>query len=244
MSLLKNKYIILLIVLIIIELTTRFAVYIADIFLPFFSFIDPEKVFMWGILHHIFQLIIPLLIIFLLFRNLKKVGFQFGDVNKGKKFIIYFSLVWVGIYAIITIYNIIMQNIPQTYYDVTNLRNLFGELFFRGFIVGFSEEIVFRVFPITLLLLAGWKKEFSIFKWNITSAGIISTIIFAYAHIGYNFHPFIVYHFNILQIFTAFGLGLFYAIVYKETKSIYYPIIIHSISDLIPVISLFIISIV
>ena len=79
------------------------------------------------------------------------------------------------------------NNVPEVYYDVTDTKNLLGELFFRGFIVGPSEEILFRSFPIVLLHVAGFTKTTYIFGFKITNAGIIASVIFALAHVSFSF---------------------------------------------------------
>lgn len=236
----RKKTFLTTLVILVLLIAPRIGTLVADYLNPFFSSIDPDKKFMWGIIHHIVQVLVPIFLVLIwgkeLFRNW---GFTIGYKTLGLKWVGWFTLVWIIIYAGINTFNLINNNIPEVYYDVTNTRNLFGELFFRGVIVGPSEEVLFRSFPIVLLLTAGYTKTTDIFGFKITCAGIISAVLFALAHIGFNFYPLEVYHFNIVQIITALGLGLLYAIVFHQTKSIYYPMIIHSISDLIPVFAIY-----
>ena len=192
--------------------------------------------------HHLIQMAPPLFIM-LAWPGRKPAdwGFRRGDSRKGWKWVWSFSLIWIGLYAAITLYHLFSPLTPQAYYDPTDPASLTGELLFRGVIVGPSEEILFRAFPITVLL-PFWNQKGDIFGHPISSAGVIAAILFTLAHIGYYLFPLEVYHFQPLQLFTALGLGLLYAIVFEQTRSILFPILIHAISDTIPVLSLFLLN--
>lgn len=240
---LKTKIIFTTLVILVFLFAPRIGTFVADYLNPFFTSIDPDKKFMGRIEHHIVQALVPFFIILLWKKEFfKDWGFTLGNKTLGFKWVLWFTFVWILIYVGIAIFNHFSNNVPEVYYDVTNTRNLLGELFFRGIIVGPSEEILFRSFPIILLLTAGFNKKTYILGFEITYAGIIAAVLFALAHIGFNFYPFEVYQFSIVQVVTALGFGLLYAIVFHQTKSIYYPMIIHSISDVIPVLALYILS--
>jgi len=232
-----------IIVILVIEFAPRIGTLIADRYKYLLGFMDPEHVFSWEIIHHIVQLLIPLAImIFWPGRSLRDWGFKIGDSRRGMKWVFGFTLVWFGIYFLITLAYIVHHAIPNVYYDVTNTRNFLSELGFRTFLVGLSEETLFRAFPITILIVF-LNRKINIFRFNISQAGIIAAILFCYAHVAYQIYPFKIINYNIAQLFTAAGLGLIYAIVFEETKSILYPIIIHSISDVIPVIDVFMLQV-
>jgi len=235
----------LILVFVILEFTTRIASKCASLLQHYFLFIDPDKVFSWGIIHHSIQMLILLgiMLLWLPHKPLQEWGYRIGDFRKGIKWIFWFSLVWGGIYLILTITNIVLKNTPVSYYDVTNNRNLIGELSFRGLLVGLSEETLFRAFPITVLAVF-WSRKLNIFRFRLSQAGIIAAVIFVYAHISYSFYPFIIHNIDYVQLMSAAVLGLLYAIVFEETQSILYPIIIHNISDVFPVLSLYILHIV
>jgi len=239
----RNKFLSLSVVVLVLILAPRFGTLVADHTMPYFDSIDPDRRFMWGIVHHIAQALVPVIFIFVWKKSLfNQWGFCLGDAKVGWQWVLWFTVVWLGVYLGLTAFNIFQGISPEVYYDVTNPRNFFGELLFRGVIVGPSEEILFRAFPISILLASGLSKNHKIFNQNITQAGIISAVLFALAHIGFNFSSFEVYHFNFVQLTTSLGFGLLYAIVYQKTKSLYYPILIHSISDVVPVLSLFMIK--
>lgn len=239
----RTKIFYLLIVILVLVLAPRLGALVADNLTSFFINIDPDQRFMWGIIHHIVQAIIPMLVVLIWKKEIfKKWGLSWGDYKVGRQWVFWFSLFWIVLYTGLTAYNIAFSINPEVYYDVTNFRNFSGELFFRGAIVGPSEEILFRAFPISVLVLAGFNSKYNIFNQEIYQAGIISAVFFALAHIGFNIPTFEIYHFNIVQVITAVGFGLMYAIIFQKTKSIFYPMIIHSISDFIPVLSFFVIK--
>ncbi|MCA9960294.1 MAG: CPBP family intramembrane metalloprotease [Anaerolineales bacterium] len=246
---LLQRYSILIFVFLVIELAPRIGSFLANRFQSRLSFLDPDQVFSWGIIHHLAQFLIVLLIMIVWPRKpLREWGFRRGNLHKGIRWIGWFSVVWIGFYTVLTVINIRQHNQLVTYYDVTDMRNLWGELIFRGLLVGISEETLFRSFPITLLSVY-WYKEMELFRTRsmqvrLSQAGIISVVLFVYAHIAFNYYPFEIIAFNVVQLITAAGLGILYVIVFDDTKSIYYPAIIHSISDVIPVLSLVILSLV
>lgn len=241
----KSKTFLTTIVVLVLLLAPRIGTFIADKLNPLFTVIDPDKKFMWGIVHHIIQALIPTFLILIWKKDFfKEWGLKWGNKSLGWKWVGWFTVVWTLIYVGINTYNLLTNNIPEPYYDVTNRRNFLGELFFRSFVVGPSEEILFRSFPIALLLASGFIKKTDIFGFEIPYAGIIAAVLFALAHIGFNFYPFEIYHLNIVQVVTSLGFGLLYAIVFHQTKSIYYPMIIHSISDVIPLLALYVLHLI
>jgi membrane protease YdiL (CAAX protease family) len=242
-----RKVFTLLFVFIVIEAAPRIGSLLADHFQPRLRFLDPDQVFSWGIIHHFTQLLIVLLIMIAWpEKPLREWGFRAGDSQRGLRWVGWFTLIWIGIYTVLTLVNIVQNNQIAAYYDVTHPRNLLGELAFRGLLVGISEETVFRAFPI-MLLVTCWSAEIELFRIRsfrvkISQAGILAVVFFVYAHIGYNYYPFEITYFNPVQLFTAAGLGILYAVIFEDTRSIYYPALIHSISDVVPVLSLALIS--
>ncbi len=239
----NNKWFVLLGVTLILFIMPQIGSYVADQNTAFFDRLDPDQNYMWGIIHHLAQAL-PVLIIMIFWPgvSMKQWGFQKGNADKGLKWVKYFTLIWAGLYVIITILMFLLDKSPDAYYDVSKPSNLAGELFFRFFVVGPSEEILFRSFPIVLLTMVGFDKKGDIFGFEINRAGIIAAVVFALAHIGYSLNPPEITQFDFLQVFTALGMGLLYAIVFRITKSIYYPMIIHAVSDVIPVLGLLALS--
>ena len=204
--------------------------YIADTFN--LSVIDPDGVFLWISIHHIFQMLIFLVLIFFI----KKVkpeldfGFNFKEKKKGFKYVFIFIigfLIYTAIGFLITYLN--GGFVP--YQHDLNLRNIFGYLGFQLLLSGPSEEILFRAFGITILGLV-FKKR--IFKNKLSISNLMAAVIFGLAHIGIYFSPFEL-RYDIFQLIYAFGLGLIYGDCYEKTGSVIYPMMIHSISNVIAV---------
>lgn len=214
----------------------------ANELLKFAREIDPDGAFMWGIIHHIVQAVLPIILLIMYKRQeLGSWVLNKGQKSIGLKWIVYFSGVWVGIYAILTTINLLQDFQPTAYYNTSDLRNFLGEAFFRIFIVGPSEEFLFRVFPI-LFLLSDYPKRTDLLGTEIPIVAFPITFIFSLSHIGVDWFNLEIVHFDPVQLFTSYGFGLFYTWLWFKSKSIIYPIIIHAISDLIPFLSLFILN--
>lgn len=190
-----------------------------------YGVIDPHRVFAPLFVHHIIQMIVALLIIAILKRKYKQnFGFEIGDKRKGITHVLIFSLV-------LTIF-IIIQNVIAysktsyiTYSFPLNARNIIGSLAFQMLMSGPSEEILFRALPITLFTII-FKKSIKI-KWDISLEVVIAALLFAMAHIdGFNID---------FQIYYSFVLGIIYGRTYQKTGSVIYPMLMHSISNVLAV---------
>ena len=194
--------------------------------------IDPHGSFAGISIHHIGQMIIALIVILVLGKLLKtNFYFQLGDVNKGMKYLALFT----SVFAIISLaLHVFMYDNNQlsSYSFPLDKRNIIGTLAFQLFLSGPSEEVVFRALPITVLMYA-FGKSISV-KGNITLEVILASVLFSFAHINWSFSPFMI-KIDFFQIFYAFVLGSIQGIVYQRTKSILYPILMHSISNVLMV---------
>lgn len=108
---------------------------------------------------------------------------------------------------------------------------MLGQLSFQLLLSGPSEELIFRAFAITML---GIVIKNRVFNGKASAANIIAAVIFGLAHIRFSFAPFAVVY-NPLQVVMAIVLGLFYGDCYEKSQSIYYPMMMHSISNIIMV---------
>lgn len=112
-----------------------------------------------------------------------------------------------------------------------NAENLCGTLGFQLLLSGPSEELLFRALPVTLLAGAMGKKERG---RGISAEVIIAALLFSIAHVNWSFYPAAV-SFDWIQLVTALVLGLVYGVVYQRTRSILYPMLMHSISNVLMV---------
>lgn len=194
--------------------------------------IDSYDIFAGISIHHIVQMIIAIMIIIVLSKFLKlDFYFKLGDISKGMEYLTIFTLSYVIISVAVHILMLVNDQLPI--YDFPlDRRNILGTLGFQLFLSGPSEEIVFRALPITLLVYA-FGKSIKI-KGNITLEVILASLLFSFAHISWSLKPF-VFEVNFFRIFYAFVLGSIQGIVFQRSKSILYPILMHSFSNVLMV---------
>ncbi|MGM0688791.1 MAG: CPBP family intramembrane glutamic endopeptidase [Bacillota bacterium] len=157
-------------------------------------------------------------------------GFGWGDIEVGKKHVLKFALIFGAGSLVSHIIAIFASSFQPFQYPLT-ATNIFGQLGFQLFLSGPSEELIFRAFAITMLALA---VKGRIFKGKISYANMIAAIIFGLAHVGFSFAPFAV-NFSLFQVILSISLGIFYGDCYEKSGSMYYPMMMHSISNVIMV---------
>lgn len=107
-----------------------------------------------------------------------------------------------------------------------------GYLGFQMLLSGTCEEPLFR--GMVMVVLARYMKGMhQIGKWEIPTTGIIATVLFMLAHIGFTLSPFAITHFSVLQQFTALGLGVYYAVSFHRTGSLLCPILSHNFANVV-----------
>lgn len=192
---------------------------------------DPDGAYAWISVHHIVQMLIFIIIIVLLnmFKPLE-YGFGWGDKEVGKKYVLSFTLIFgAGSLAshLLTILTGSFQKFP---YPLT-ATNIIGQLSFQLLLSGPSEELIFRAFAITMLALVIKDR---VFKGKASAANIIAAVIFGLAHMSFSFAPFAV-SYDPFQVVMSIVLGYFYGDCYEKSKSMYYPMMMHSISNVVMV---------
>jgi membrane protease YdiL (CAAX protease family) len=102
---------------------------------------------------------------------------------------------------------------------------------FQLLLSGPSEELIFRAFAITMLVpvIRG-----RFLKGKVSYANLIAALIFGLAHVKFSFAPFAV-DYTLYQVLMSVILGLFYGDCYEKTGSVYYPMIMHSVSNIVMV---------
>ncbi len=191
-----------------------------------YTAIDKDNVFMKIAVHHIIQMLVALLIIFIIGKT-KNIKFNLKPkINSvGVKYTIVFSVI-IFIYVIISyLIGCKTNSISPSEYEL-NMVNVLGTLGFQLFLSGTSEEILFRALPINILERVLCEKKRKNQKFEIITAAIL----FSLAHITWTFNP-ISCSFNVFQLIYAFILGLVYGIAYTKSKSIVYPAIMHGMSN-------------
>lgn len=207
----------------------RLAGFVADGF--DYSHVDPDGAFAWISVHHIVQALIFLVIMAVIFqRRATRFGFGWGDRKVGFYWVRLFALIFCG-YILVALVIVSVTGTFQPFpYPLTE-RNIAGQLGFQLLLSGPSEELIFRAFAITML---GFYVKGGLFHGALSYANILAALIFALAHVGFTFAPFTV-SYNPFQLVYATALGLAYGVCYEQSKSMYYPMMMHSMSNVVAV---------
>jgi membrane protease YdiL (CAAX protease family) len=229
-----NKPLRVIIAVIVLLIVQEFAGKAGGAIADAFSYqkIDPDNAFAWQSVHHIVLLIIGVAVIAVLSRLLKdNFGFQLGDRKKG----VHYFAIFTAVLAIISLaFHLRLYTSGQslTYDFALNKRNVLGTLGFQLLLSGPAEEILFRALPVTVLIhVIGKSVDL---KWNISLEVILASLLFAFAHIKLSLSPFDI-DANISQLFYAFAIGTVQGMVYQESRSIIYPVLMHSLSNVLMV---------
>lgn len=194
--------------------------------------IDPDGSFWWISVHHVAQALLFVPFFILAKKLFPRVEFHLGigDAKKGFRYVWIFTLFFL-VYTLIGYGITIAAGGFQPFRFAINATNVWGYLGFQLFLSGPSEEFIFRAFCIGMiaLLVPG-----RILKGKVSVANLIAAIVFGLAHVGIQFTPFHL-SYSLFQVIYAFALGLIYGDCYEKTKSVLYPMMLHSISNVIAV---------
>jgi membrane protease YdiL (CAAX protease family) len=139
----------------------------------------------------------------------------------------------IPFHLVLLIISLVQGQTPSVSYPFTSI-NILGWLSFQLLLSGPAEEILFRGL-FQSFLCKFWPEILRLRKVDIPVAGLITAVIFALVHINFTLTPFAITHFDIGQLITAFGFGLFYSMVYHKTGSLLCPILTHSISNIVSI---------
>ncbi|MGI6759483.1 MAG: CPBP family intramembrane glutamic endopeptidase [Bacilli bacterium] len=205
-----------------------------------FSTIDPDNVFLWFMVRHSLQALMILIIVIFLRKGFNlNFNLGIGDKKIGlsylKKFVIIFT---IGCLVFNGLLVLLKQFQPFIYEH--NFTNIVGYMSFQLFFTGPSEEFIFRAFAMTVFIYFISNKRLN---KKISYANLYAAIIFGLAHISITFSPFSL-SYAIPQIITSLILGYFYGDCYEKSKSVIYPMIMHSFTNVLMVSVTIILSIV
>jgi membrane protease YdiL (CAAX protease family) len=194
--------------------------------------LDPDDVFAWQSVHHMVMLLIGLAVVAFLCRPLKnRFGFQLGDRKKGMRYFLIFNAVLT---VISLVYHVLLyfSDRPMSYDFALNPRNVLGTLGFQLLLSGTAEEILHRALPVTVLVsLLGKSVKL---KGSITLEIVLASLLFSLAHIKWSLSPFSV-NASVSQLIYAFVIGTVQGMAYQESRSVLYPILMHSVSNVLMV---------
>lgn len=221
----------LIVVILAITFVPKLSVVLTNKVYPYASSIDPDKVFLWISIHHIFQLLLSLVLMKLwISRCLRDYGFNLNDYKRSLRIFCWFCLIYLVPVFFVNVVGHIISGEPPSFKYPLNARNVIGFLGFEYLLSGTGEEPLFRGFAI-ILLSQSWKHVFRIWRIEISLASLIATALFMCAHIGLKFYPLEITHISWSQQVWALGLGLYYAIVFHKTKSLLCPVLSHGYSN-------------
>ena len=198
--------------------------FVADLFQ--YEVIDKDGTFMSVSVHHIVQMIVALVLIFIIS---KKSNLDFGLIPRLNKS----GILYTAIFAIIILIYVLISYVVGYSLDTIapyeyelNISNVLGTLGFQLFLSGTSEEILFRALPITVLGGVICKDNKKSYIFII----VIASVLFSVAHIRWTLFP-VSISFSWFQLIYAFILGIAYGLTYVKSESIIYPMIMHGLSN-------------
>lgn len=220
---------ILLLVFLFQQISSKLGTFAANIF--DYSVIDQDDVFAWISVHHIVQTLLALVPVIILSKTYRiDFGFHFGDQKTGVKYVMIFTAAMFAYITITSVITYFSNQVIQYEYPLT-LKNIIGSLGFQLFLTGPSEEILFRALPISIIAcIIPSERGIKAGKVQISWATLISAIFFALAHIKLTLNPFSV-SFDFMQLLFSFALGIMYGVVYQKSKSVIYPMLMHSLTN-------------
>ncbi|MBS3985488.1 MAG: CPBP family intramembrane metalloprotease [Selenomonadales bacterium] len=196
-----------------------------------YSSIDPDRTFAWVSVRHSFQAVVFLIFMAWLGRvRSLKFGFTWGNKESGLRYLFVFSVIF-GVYTAVMYTIFVLTGAYQPFGYPLTTTNILGQLVFQLLLSGPSEELIFRAFAMTMIALA---IKGRVFMGKVSSANIIAAVIFGLAHMRISFAPFTV-SYQMPQVLYAIALGVIYGDCYEKTESMYYPMIMHSYTNVVMV---------
>ena len=198
---------------------------------PLVSSMDTDSVFLYQSIRHILMLLLPMVLMKLwLTRRLDDYGFNLNDHKSSLKIFYWFCLIYLVPVFLANVLPYIVSGRPPRFDYPLNARNIACKLSYMYLLTGTGEEPLFRGFAI-VLLSQSWKRVFSIWGIEISSAGLMATALFMIAHIKYTVFPFEIVSISWLQQAWGLGLGIYYAVVFQKTRSLLCPVLSHGYSN-------------
>ena len=223
----------------------RLAGAFADLF--DYAAIDPDGAFAWISVRHIAQAMIFLILMLVISKvSATRFGFGWGDRKEGLLYLRLFVLIYIGFIVVHRLIILLLTGSLPVFWHPLTARNIIGHLSFQLLLSGPSEELIFRAFAITMLGLlvngvvfsnkdaGAGKAVFTMLGGQLSVANLVAAFIFGLAHMRFTFSPFSA-SFDTGQVVVAVILGLFYGVCYERSKSMIYPMIMHSFSNVVVV---------
>lgn len=216
----------ILITLLAILIIPRVAGQLATLSTGWFGGMDPDGVYIWISLHHVWQLILTIGLMLIFSRNLRGWGFNLDNRSSSLRHLKLFAICWTGY---LVIQNVVFHFVaPPIWIDFPlTLENVSGYLGFQLLLSGTCEEPLFRGF-VMVTLYPAFAGSINLRKFEIPHAGLIAAVFFMFAHIRFSIWPFEIIQMLPNQLILSFFLGIYYAVVFHQTRSLLTPILTHN----------------
>lgn len=222
----------LLAAIVLAETVSKFSFFLADktigsdVYLPYIT------------VHHLFQMALAWLLIFLVCRFKKVEPGVFG-LQKFRGFQpVKEILIFSGIWAVIQFgvgYWLLSAKILPVSGTIQTPAHLFAEIAFQLGLSGTSEELLYRGLIIGMfgLLFSDIGSE----KFKGAMIYGVSLVPFLVGHIPYSLSPFNIGALNVLQLLTVLIFGAFYTYLLRKHRSVYPAMLAHGLLNTVIVLS-------
>ncbi|MBE0431732.1 MAG: CPBP family intramembrane metalloprotease [Dehalococcoidia bacterium] len=227
----RSRPLAILITFLAILIIPRVAGQLANLSLGWLPDIDPDGVYLWISLHHVWQLILTIALMLVFNRHLGFWGFNLDNMSVSLRHLKLFVLYSTGF---LVIQNVVFYFVaPPIWIDFPlTLENVSGYLGFQVLLSGTCEEPLFRGF-VMMMLYPAFDGSIDLRKFEIPHAGLIAALFFTFAHIQFSIWPFEIVRAYPPQLVLSFVAGIYYAVVFHQTRSLLTPILAHNYLNLL-----------
>ena len=206
---------------------------VAEILYPLFSGLDPDRVFVELMIHHVFQgiLAIGAIVVAGKLFNIKKEEFGFSrkQLPAALRAVFIFLLIWTVIQVSLSSAWIYLLKWEFSLPFNPTLWNATGRMLFQLGFSGPSEELLYRSLNLAVLLYFA-RRAFAKRGAATGLAVFLSVVIFMLDHINFTLQPaFAITHINWAQQATVLVFGFFYAWLFLRYRTVYAPMVAHSL---------------
>jgi uncharacterized protein len=222
----RSRPLAILITLLAVLIIPRVAGQLANLSQGLFAGIDPDGVYLWISLHHVWQLALTIALMSAFDRRLGFWGFNLDNLDVSLRHFKLFVLCCTGYLVVQSVVFYFAFTSPPSLGYSLSLENVLGELGFQLLLSGTCEEPLFRGF-VMVMLYPAFAGSFNLREARDYSCGPDCSHLFhsgPYSVLGLSFeiiraHP--------PQLVLSFLLGVYYAIVFHRTRSLVTPILAH-----------------
>lgn len=192
--------------------------------------IDPAGTFGWISVHHVFQLMLTLVIVKRFYGGrLSEWGINLRHSRLSLKILGWFCAIYILPVFLYNVFPHLREDSPPSFEYPLTLKNIGGTLGFQFLLSGTCEEPLFRGFVMTALARS-WKGNVVVGRVAFPISGLWATLFFMIAHVNLSLAPLSI-SVSFWQQVWALGLGPCYAAAFNRTGSILAPVLSHGYSN-------------